>query len=166
MSSKISKIISIIQHFKIKYNDKIKIINQPWVLDEIAKNLNIKLNPKLSFDKKLLLLLGAFNTYSKRRQLFEQSIKEKEKDFKLKNVNNAFDLQQNKKSGEKVGVPESQKFIIPPSAFQSNQNRDQLSLFANKEIESLKDLINNTNVELKTEIRLSRPPEVAKFVKK
>jgi hypothetical protein len=151
MSSNLSKIRSIIQHFKIKYDIKADLKNQPYVLDQLARILNIKLESKLSFEKKLSKILKAFNEYSKKRQLFDQS----------ESINKP-----RERTGEKTGVPEAQKFIIPPHAFQSNQNKDQLSLFADKQIESLKDLITETQLELSTDIKSSRSVEVAKFAKK
>ena len=150
MSSNLSKIRSIIQHFKIKYDIKLDLKNQPYVLDQLARILNIKLE-KLSFEKKLSKILKAFNEYSKKRQLFDQS----------ESINKP-----RERTGEKTGVPEAQKFIIPPHAFQSNRSGDQLSLFADKQIESLKDLITDTQLELSTDIKSSRTPEVAKFAKK
>jgi hypothetical protein len=151
MSSNLSKIRSIIQHFKIKYDIKLDLKNQPYVLDQLARILNIKLESKLSFEKKLSKILKAFNEYSKKRQLFDQS----------ESINKP-----RERTGEKTGVPEAQKFIIPPHAFQSNQNKDQLSLFGDKQIQSLKDLITDTQLELSTDIKSSRTPEVAKFAKK
>ena len=69
--SNITKIKAIVRHFKIKISDLKHIREQPSVLEQLAIKLNVKLNPKWSFNKKVKFLLDAFNEFSKKRTKFQ-----------------------------------------------------------------------------------------------
>jgi hypothetical protein len=153
MSSNISKLKSIIQLFKIKFNDLKHLRLQPEILDQVAGRLNIRLNKKDSFNKKMLAILRAFIKYQKNRQLFDQDKSKVDQAFEAQN-------KARHRSGEKTGVPEAQKIIIP-SGFQQPQQTNQI--FSEKQVESLRDLIKDRTREIKDLQKALAPKERLEF---
>jgi hypothetical protein len=111
----LKRLEQILLYFKIKFSN----VKDDTILNQLAQKLNVKLG-KMSFNKKVKLLLKAFDEFSKMRQVFSQ------KNY----VDKAFDENntvRRQSSSQATGVPEAQKVITIPSQFVQPQAQGLLT---------------------------------------
>jgi hypothetical protein len=111
----VERLEQILLYFKIKFSN----VKDDNILNQLAQKLNVKLG-KTSFNKKVKLLLKAFDEFSKMRQVFSQ------KNY----VDKAFEENntvRRQSSSQATGVPEAQKVITIPSQFSQPQAQGLLT---------------------------------------